>query len=1484
MQQYQSGYILGSVKDSLKNYVKQEGKEADMNGLLLSLSTFNVQTALNLKVGPYVPSVIAVAANIVSRGLPTLASIEVELFFAEKLKFTTKREEVERGKITFPLLGSYNTVLGESFFNALHIIDPRAKERLKYLNSSNLDSSFEKNFLLELIPEKYSYLAQLLEAQRSRDSFTHDGNRGRVDFSFELPYDKFEKRVNRYNQPVHVKRHKTYIIEVDGKSYHTDLIDDLKDFEIAQLSRNVIHIREDTLHKDAQELFDDLLSEDFIKIVSQNYSSDQYLSDALTAMILSPFGIARIQYVLLQYLMANYQDLIELPLIKLAVIERDFPCAHIALKDLNMLLNTLNQLAESSVSLPNFELEVYSTPEFALHPLRGDDARLISEINVEEFDLVLDISLLRREGVFKEDNFGASKVIRIRSSNYIHYKTRNKVFSALPIKYRDLVHQLGNEEFSKIEDTSLLLRKLLQDIFRKIDFREGQLPILNRALQLKSVIGLLPTGGGKSLTYQLAAMLQPGITVVIDPIRSLMVDQYEGLQDIGIDKCAYVNSILSTSEKSYNQKILSNGELQFVFVSPERFVIEDFRKCLSKASENGHFFSYAVIDEVHCVSEWGHDFRIPYLNLGDNAQHLCRTQDATPIPIFGLTATASFDVLADIERELKIKKDDGNAVVRFENSVRDEINYLVEEVSGNYDGLDNLNEWDIRDAIGRAKQGKAFEAIIHKEEILSRFNNDLAIRSISEKSFREFLPIYKQQEILSYFSDERDNQVKESKAIQLYTDELSTKLYIRNPFERKKVNGQFLFDYGIIVFAPHRTGPLGIKEMGFFDRYYGKGHDETFGYFMGSGDDEDAEKVDEDSFSNLRLFKENEQSVMVATKAFGMGIDKPDIRMTIHLNIPQSIESFVQEAGRAGRDGKLSVSMILFNNDSFKLNKPESTHIDKDILMYFHKNSFKGQIKERVMIHELRNNITFPNTTNLQLLTEALNENFGKGELQFIINLGREKNANRLFINTTTGNSIGFVRLDNQESGIYPDFGNESLCRQLVAWVRKELPLAKYTDATAMRDWLKQQIVNSRQTHGIERELEEMHLNQSKKLPVSFTNKYYSKKTKLRNDFKLNSEHSGLVLKTRLIKNIIDLGYATNQDVLKWLKHAVFYNLDYVEFIELLKIKDQEILADLIDESNALCLEVQKAYFAPRSQSDTAKAIYRLISIGIIDTYTIDYQNKLFYISFTKKKEEEYFNGLQELVSRYTSANVAVKEIQGLRGHSQKEILSGKATILSKCLEYLTDFIYDKIKRKRLQAIDDMVQLCRDSIGKEDALGQSKSVKEFIYYYFNAKYSRRGFVEHTSMGEISASMPDDINEMLLPTDVIDKYIGLVENAETGELISNLKHLRGATMRMLRSYPERYEYRILKSFSLFVLAARIMNLLEEAKSELINGLIEWKEKANDLNVPEYILMFKERIARHVKDLSIDSAFEDVEDLYYSSYYAKWTKEFNTKITA
>ncbi|MEA2018071.1 MAG: HAD-IIIA family hydrolase, partial [Campylobacterota bacterium] len=242
-----------------------------------------------------------------------------------------------------------------------------------------------------------------------------------------------------------------------------------------------------------------------------------------------------------------------------------------------------------------------------------------------------------------------------------------------PIQYS---LELDGEESDRISLLFLLENIFLQHV-KNPDFREGQLSIITNALMQKDTVGLLPTGSGKSVCYQLAAMLQPAISFVVCPIKSLMYDQKADLDQILCSRTNYITSDMRADEKTLVQKEFSHGKYFFIFISPERFQSKGFRKEFSSINQEKSF-AYAVIDEVHCLSEWGHDFRTSYLNLANTIERL-----APESSYIGLTATASVNVLRDIQSEFNIEDMD----------VKTPLNYTREELSFNVIN-DNSNKFN----------------------------------------------------------------------------------------------------------------------------------------------------------------------------------------------------------------------------------------------------------------------------------------------------------------------------------------------------------------------------------------------------------------------------------------------------------------------------------------------------------------------------------------------------------------------------------------------------------------------------------------------------------------------------------------------------------------------------------------------------------------------------------------------------------------------
>jgi len=371
------------------------------------------------------------------------------------------------------------------------------------------------------------------------------------------------------------------------------------------------------------------------------------------------------------------------------------------------------------------------------------------------------------------------------------------------------------------------LREFLNQTFRKSDFRHGQAESAFDVLRHQDRVVLLSTGAGKSFIYQLAGMLMPGITVVVDPIVALIDDQVAGLNRYGIDRAIGISSQMGSQERSLAEERLAKLVYWFVLVAPERLQIREFRECLLSL-KGRTLINLSVVDEAHCVSEWGHDFRPSYLNLRRRLHETCSDVRGSSPPLLALTATASRSVLRDVITDLEINLPEGEAIVKPESFDRPELVLSVERAS-NY---------------------------AEAKEILRRVMSEMSAQ----------------------WSGVDAGEINVSGIV----------------FTRT-VNGS----HGGLRSLKKEVQSVVMGEVGMYAGRAPKG--------LQGGAKWDALKME-----TARRFRANEIRHLVATKAYGMGIDKPDIRYVIHYGMPSSLEGFYQEAGRAGRDGEISKCIVIF--------------------------------------------------------------------------------------------------------------------------------------------------------------------------------------------------------------------------------------------------------------------------------------------------------------------------------------------------------------------------------------------------------------------------------------------------------------------------------------------------------------------------------------------------------------------------------------------
>ena len=344
-------------------------------------------------------------------------------------------------------------------------------------------------------------------------------------------------------------------------------------------------------------------------------------------------------------------------------------------------------------------------------------------------------------------------------------------------------------------------KEALKAVFGYDSFRQGQESVINAVLDGRDILAVMPTGAGKSLCYQVPAMLLSGITLVISPLISLMQDQVKALNEAGVD-AAFINSSLSEKEMHDTFKNASKGQYKIIYVAPERLMSEGFVR-LAKGVE----ISMITVDEAHCISQWGQDFRPSYMDIAEFVNVL----DKRPI-ISAFTATATQNVREDIICSLGLT----NPYFLVTGFDRENLFFQVDKPQS--------KDRFILDYLDRHKGESGIIYCATRKNVDSLYTL-LKKRNISVAKYHAGMSIE----------------------------------------ERKQMQDDFVFDY---------------------------------------------------------------TSIVIATNAFGMGIDKSNVRFVIHYNMPSSMENYYQEAGRAGRDGLNSECILLFSPQDIIINRFLLEHKD----------------------------------------------------------------------------------------------------------------------------------------------------------------------------------------------------------------------------------------------------------------------------------------------------------------------------------------------------------------------------------------------------------------------------------------------------------------------------------------------------------------------------------------------------------------------------
>ncbi len=422
------------------------------------------------------------------------------------------------------------------------------------------------------------------------------------------------------------------------------------------------------------------------------------------------------------------------------------------------------------------------------------------------------------------------------------------------------------------DDTDAVMESFVQDFFRKFALRPGQSPILRNILSQRATIGLLPTSAGKSLCYQLAALLTPGTTIVVDPIVALMQDQVQSLvEQFGIGRVLAWHA----GARLHDQNVAALlGEHLMVFISPERLQRPQFRAAMRGLNAADIFINYAVIDEAHCVSMWGHDFRPSYLTLERNFRDYCTFQGRVPV-LVALTGTASHLVLIDLKRELNIE--DMGAVIRPKTFDRPELHFNLVKCPSD-DGLPIL------------------------KQVMTGIARRLNVQDLATDA-HGIIFAYRRNELWKLF-------------------------------------GQHVGDAG-----KHVCTVLNGMADG----------DLRYGIYTGSAPPDaglNREQWEEYKSKTLAAFKRGAINMLFGNTAVSVGIDNERLNYIINYGLPQSMEAYYQQCGRAGRAGQRSECYLVFSDDfpavtqqwlNRQIDRMPRRWDDLGTVAFFHESSFPGQ-------------------------------------------------------------------------------------------------------------------------------------------------------------------------------------------------------------------------------------------------------------------------------------------------------------------------------------------------------------------------------------------------------------------------------------------------------------------------------------------------------------------------------------------------------------
>ena len=676
--------------------------------------------------------------------------------------------------------------------------------------------------------------------------------------------DKFEpqKKIGSYFVDFAIQGDKKYVIELDGfgKFEYKDALDKFLQRQNYLTSQGWTIYRYsysdviNSTEKTAKEIVN-IFSHDkqLCRFIESNFSQD--LQEDLTE--LNNFNHDIVETINLFYAIQDFfiKKYLENPTEKIYFLADklgfDFSLIACSLSSLYHYFDSLNSIFDLPFTFPELQIINYYLHEIpSLHPKISFKEKSIFDYPIEfENRVLLDF-------------------IQQNKPPYTSFTTIN---FRNPAKL-NINDKIANSEIEKN------LGYLAKSIFGYEDNKTGtrintrQRPIFRRIFQQQDVLALLPTGSGKSFCFWLPALIKFGLSIVISPLRSLMLDQDISLKNFGINSSAFINSDISNAGRDAIYTDIKLGNIRILYIAPERLLIKKFRDELSSIL-NIVPINFLIIDEAHCVSEWGHDFRPSYLGIPDFVAYLKIFN--SKLTIIALTATAGEIVKRDMMNILNLTDE---KVESAENFDRPELSYQVIKVNSyaeKYQAYDKVINHDIVTALKQKNMTTLFSTLTKRQEKPVGLVFCIYADPHGKESIHDGIASYldKTQRLLEHRTDFSIEDFGTGKIRAFSSKEPTLCPHCDSPYYNNVGDSKYQCD-SRHQFSQNKA----IKPPNWGAITKG----------------------------NQEAFKSSELDILVTTKGFGMGIDKGSTRFAIHTAMAGSIESWYQEIGRAGRDGEAS--------------------------------------------------------------------------------------------------------------------------------------------------------------------------------------------------------------------------------------------------------------------------------------------------------------------------------------------------------------------------------------------------------------------------------------------------------------------------------------------------------------------------------------------------------------------------------------------------